>query len=488
MPPVARRTFLKWSALGLGAAIVSRNSGSVWAQPAGANDAIRVAVVGFNWRGDELIQELVKEPGVRIAALCDLDAAVLAREAEALGKLKIKVLTTTDVRELLPRTDIDAFILATGTRWHALLTIWACQAGKDVYVEKPVSRTIWEGRQMIAAAAKYGRIIQSGTQLRSDSGLAEAERVINSGEFGKIKSIRAIVYRPRDGIGRRAPWYPDNLNYDLFCGPTPMVPLEREKLHYDWHWSWLTGNGDIGNLGVHVLDIARRFGPPAGRPRRVLTVGARLGVDDAGETPNTALAVLDYPGVPVVFELRGMPAPAKAEPETYRGIRNGVVVQCEGGSYAGYVGGAFFDAQGRELRKVPGDGGATHFGNFFAAMRSRRAAGLRAPIETGHGSTSLCHYSNISYRTGRPAGWKEIQSAFEPIADAHSALEGLGKHLALRGVGPDRQRLTLGPWIELEKDRDGIAGVAGGDPALLAKARGFLHEPQRPPYSIPELA
>jgi predicted dehydrogenase len=488
MPPVARRTFLKWSALGIGTAFATRNVGSVWAQPTGANDAIRVAVIGFNWRGDELIQELVKTPGVRIAALCDLDPAVLAREVGMLRKLNLTVLATTDVRELLPRPDIDAFIIATGTRWHALLTIWACQAGKDVYVEKPVSRTIWEGRQMIAAAGKYHRIVQSGTQLRSDSGLAEAERAINAGEFGKIKSIRAVVYRPRDGIGRRAPWYPDNVNYDLFCGPTPMVPLEREKLHYDWHWSWLTGNGDIGNLGVHVLDIARRFGPPSGRPRRVLSVGARLGVDDAGETPNTAVVVLDYPGVPVVFELRGMPAPAKATPETYHGIRNGVVVRCEGGSYAGYVGGAFFDAKGREIRKVPGDGGATHFENFFAAMRSRRTEDLKAPIETGHGSTSLCHYGNISYRTGRPAGWKEVQAAFEPITDARAALEGLGQHLATRGIDPDRQRLTLGPWIELEKERDGIAGVAGGDPALLAKARSFLHEPQRPPYVIPELA
>jgi len=137
---------------------------------------------------------------------------------------------------------------------------------------------------------------------------------------------------------------------------------------------------------------------------------------------------------------------------------------------------------------VPGDGGATHFENFFAAMRSRRKTDLRAPIETGHGSTSLCHYGNISYRTGRPAAWKDVQAAFEPVADAGSAIEGLGRHLAAQGIDPNRQRLTLGPWLDLAADRDGIAGVAGGDPALLAKARSFLQEPQRPPYVIPELA
>lgn len=488
MSSLPRRSFLKWSAAAVGAVALGRGTPSTWAQPVGANDAIRVVVIGFNWRGGELIQQLLKTPGVRIAALCDVDPVVLAREVEALRAQKISVIAHTDVRFFITRDDIDAFVIATGTRWHAALTVWACQAGKDVYVEKPVSRTIWEGQQMIAAAAKYQRVVQSGTQLRSDTGLDEAVRTINSGEFGKIQSIRAVVYRPRDGIGRREPWYPDNLDYNLYCGPSAMVPLEREKLHYDWHWSWSTGNGDLGNLGVHVLDIARRFGPPAGPPRRVIAVGARLGVDDAGETPNTVLAVLDYPGVPVVFELRGMPVTsANAAPDTYRGIRNGVVVQCEGGSYAGYVGGAFHDAKGREIRKVPGDGGATHFENFFAAMRSRRTQDLRAPIETGHGSTSLCHYGNISYRTGRPAAWKDVQAAFEPVADARSAIEGLGKHLAARGIDPDRQRLTLGPWLELEAGRDGIAGVQGGDASLLARARSFLQEPMRPPYVIPDL-
>ena len=486
MPSLNRRNFLKWSAAAAGVGAVVRWPTSTWAQPAGANDAIRLAVVGFNSRGVELIEQLLQTRGVRIAALCDVDPAILARQVEALRAKRIEVYATTDARELLARKDLDALVIATGTRWHALLTGWACQAGKDVYVEKPVCRTIWEGRRMVEAAAKYGRVVQSGTQLRSDTGLAEAVREVNAGRLGKVQWIRAVIYRPRDGIGRRRPWYPTALNYDLFCGPTPVVPLERERLHYDWHWSWSTGNGDLGNLGVHVLDIARRFGSHDAPPRRIVSVGARFGVDDAGETPNTQIAVLDYPGFPVVLELRGMLAKPGTKPETFRGIRSGVVVQCEGGSYAGYIGGAMFDAAGRELRKVPGDGGATHFENFFAAMRSRRTQDLAAPIETGFGSTGLCHYGNISHRIGRPARWAEIQAALETVGPAREALDGFGQHLAAHGIDPDRERLTLGPWLQLEPRQDGIAGVEGGDAALLAKARSLLQEPARPPYVLPE--
>ena len=486
MSSLTRRRFLKLSATAAGVGALARFPAPAWAQPTGANDAIRVAVIGFNWRGQELIDQLVQTRGVRIAALCDLDPVILARGVEALRAKKVLVHATTDARELLTRSDVDAFVIATGTRWHALLAIWACQAGKDVYVEKPVCRTIDEGRRMIAAAKKYGRVMQAGTQLRSDVGLAEAVRHVNGGAMGKIKWIRAVVYRPRDGIGRRRPWYPDTVNYDLFCGPSPMVPLEREKLHYDWHWSWDTGNGDAGNLGVHVLDIARRFGNHDQRPRRVLSAGARLGVDDAGETPNTQLTILDYPDFPVVLDLRGMPAlKGQAAPETFRGTRSGVVVECEGGSYAGYVGGAIYDAAGREVRKIPGDGGATHFDNFFAAMRSRRTQDLAAPIETGHGSTALCHYGNISHRIGRAVAWKEIESAFASIDPAREALAGLGEHLTARGIA--RDRLTLGHWLELDPQSDGVSGISGGDPALLDRARSLLEEPQRPPYILPNL-
>jgi predicted dehydrogenase len=484
MNPINRRGFLQWSAAAAGLGALGLRPGSAWAQPAGSNDSIRVAVVGFNARGGELIQQLLNTRGVRISALCDVDPAILAREVEALRARKINVHATTDARELLARSDVDALVLATGTRWHALLTVWACQAGKDVYVEKPVCRTIHEGRRMIAAARKFGRVVQSGTQLRSDTGIAEAVRHINEGGLGRIRWIRAVVYRPREGIGRRRPWYPDTLNYDLFCGPTPVVPLERERLHYDWHWSWHTGNGDLGNLGVHVLDIARRFGGNDAPPRRIVSAGARLGVDDAGETPNTQIAVLDYPRFPVVFELRGMPARRGAEAESFRGIRSGVVVQCEGGSYAGYIGGAIFDPSGREIRKVPGDAGVTHMANFLAAMRSRRPQDLAASIETGHGSTALCHYGNISHRIGRPARWTEVQAAFEPVGPAREALDGLGQHLGAHGI--DRDRLTLGPWLELASKGDGIAGVGGGDENLLARARSLLEEPQRPPYLIPD--
>lgn len=483
MRPLSRRTFLQLSTVSAAAAL----SRSTWARAAGANEAIRVAVVGFASKGAGHIRQLLRTPGVRISALCDVDPAILAREVAFLKTQEVKVFSTTDARHLLTRDDVDALLIATSTHWHALLAIWACQAGKDVYVEKPVSRTIWEGRKMIEAAQRYGRIVQSGTQLRSDSGIAEAVQLMRSGELGRVQSIHALAYSLRESIGRREPWYPDHLDYELFCGPTPVVPLERQKLHYDWHWMWATGNGDMSNLGVHALDIARRFVGDASRPRGIVSVGGRFARDDVAETPNTQLAFFDYPEVPVTFESRGLPAqPGTRTMDQYRGIRSGVVVQCEGGYYAGYIGGALYDKDGRQLRKIPGDGGARHLVNFLEAMRSRRAQDLAAPIETGHTSTAICHYANVSYRIGRRAAPEVARQAFAKSEHAQAGFDRMKQHLVAHGIDLERDQLQVGCWLTPDPETDGVTSVGNGDERTLQAARFLLKEAQRPAFAIPE--
>lgn len=489
MKTLNRRAFLKTSALAVGAGVASRYvATSAWAQPAGANEAVRVAVVGFHNKGAQHIRTLQKIPGARIVALCDVDPKVLAKEVEGLQANNINVFATTDFRQLLTRKDIDALIIAVSTHWHGLMTVLACQAGKDVYIEKPVSHHVWEGRKMIEAAEKYGRIVQAGTQFRSDTGIPEVIAWLKEGQLGKIQWIHGMWYAVREDIGRKAPWYPDWLDYDLFCGPTPLVPLDRPQLHYDWHWKWSTGNGDMSNLGVHMMDIARRIAGHDTLPRRVLGFGGRFVHDDAAETPNTQFTIFDYEKIPLFFEARALPAkPGVRYQDPYRNIRNGVIVQCEGGYYSGYAGGAAYDKDGKQIKRFTGDGGAGHIANFIGAVRSRKTAELNAPIQVGHVSSAICHYGNISYRSGRTAPPTEVQRAAEAFPQAVETLGRIKQHLAAHNVDIEKQHLTLGRWVDVDIAQEGIAAIDGADAATLERARYWLKETQRPPYVIPEV-
>lgn len=487
MKALDRRSFLKSSALAATAGLAARYVPSVRAQPTGANGDIRVAVIGFNAQGKSHINQLLKIPGVRLVALCDVDPQILAeRAAEVKAQRPGDLFLTTDLREIIAHRDIDAVTIAAPNHWHAVATIWACQAGKDVYVEKPVAHTIWEGRQMIAAAAKYRRIVQAGTQFRSDVGLPAAIAHLRDGSLGKIEYVHALWYKARGDIGKKLPWYPSGLNYDLFCGPAPVVPLERGRLHYDWHWMWATGNGDLANLGVHCVDIARRFGAQTASPGRVLSVGGRYVHNDAAETPNTQLTLFDFPEVPIFFETRGLPMkPGMRAMDRHKGISTGVVVQCEGGYYAGYNGGATYDNDGKQIQRFPGDGGGGHMANFIAAVRSRRTADLNGPITEGHASTATCLFGNISYRTGRPAAFGAVRDAFSRLPAAQETLDRLKVHLETNGIDLSKQPLTLGHWVQTDGG-DGIAAVEGADSAVLERARFLLRETHRAPYAVPE--
>ena len=336
-------------------------------RPGGPNDAVNVAVIGLGsttavggvgGRGHQLIGRLRETPGVKIVALCDADQAHLDRELEAARDHGEKVAAYRDPREVFDDKGVDAVVVALPNHWHALATVWACQAGKDVYVEKPFSYDLWEGRQMVAAARKYGRMVQVGTQNRSSAFLRRVFDRLRGGELGAIRFAHALVYRARDGIGTvDAPTPPPRTaDYDLWCGPAPKGPLMRKQLHYEWHWFWDTGNGEMGNNGIHVIDVCRWALGQDRTPPRAMSIGGRFGLRDCGETANTHIALLDFQPAPLICEVRNVSAgKGAAAMGKFRGQNKGVVIDCEGGYFAGDAsGGAFFDRQGKKVQDLGG--------------------------------------------------------------------------------------------------------------------------------------
>ncbi|MET0413087.1 MAG: Gfo/Idh/MocA family oxidoreductase, partial [Polyangiaceae bacterium] len=425
--------------------------------------------------------------GVRVVALCDVDRAALERSMEAARALGDQPKGFEDYRDLLAQPDIDAVVIATPNHQHTLQAIWALQAGKDVFVEKPVSHDLWEGQQLVRAANKYGaRIVQSGMQNRSSSAIAEAIAWQRAGHIGKVTAARALCCKRRESIGKTTgpQPVPSSVNYDLWLGPLPQGPLRRSRFHYDWHWQWATGNGDVGNQGNHQLDVARRFLGQAGLPLRVSSAGGRLGYSDDGETPNTLVVRYDYPGAPLLLELRGLPARAGAEPmDEYRGLSVGNVIECEGGYLvvpaADYSSAQAFDAKGKLLREWRG--GHRHYDNFISALRSRKASDLNAPIVEGQISSALSHLANLSQRLGHPAHTVEVSKSFasEPLlADAFARMN---QHLKQNGIDTSRAPLQLGAALTL----DGKTGALTGEHAAAAMQQS--RREYRKPFVVPEI-
>ena len=470
---ITRRTFLKTTALAAAGASLSARS---WSQVVGANGDIRIAVVGLNGRGKSHMEMFPAVPGVRVVALCDVDSAVLARAAQRYSIPD----TTADIRDLLSRSDIDAVTLATPNHWHALMGIWACQAGKDVYVEKPVSHSIWEGRQLAAAAAKYNRIACAGTQARSAPCIAEAVAWVRAGNLGRILVSRGFCYKRRPSIGLTVgpQPIPSSVNYDLWLGPAPYGPLRRKSLHYDWHWVWPTGNGDVGNQGPHQMDIARWFlGEPKVAPH-CIAVGGRLGYVDDGRTPNTLSLVHDYPAAPLVFEVRGLPAgTGQSKMDNYRGIGIGNIVQCEGGYVAvpaTYTSAAAYDNAGKLIRKF--EGGASHAANFIAAVRARDPSLLHISVAESHVSSSLCHYANISYLLGQTQSPDEIREKLSARPLLAESFGRMAEHLSANGVDLRATPARLGVPLEIDPESQRTPDEA---------ANRLLTQSYRPPYVVP---
>jgi predicted dehydrogenase len=391
----------------MGGALAASAAGTVL----GANDRINVGVIGLRGRGRDHIESLAGIDGCRIAGICDIDEAQIGRAQELLAQLKCPPAKAyRDLRQMLESKDIDAVSVATPNHWHVLATVWACQAGKDVYVEKPLSHNIWEGRRAVEAARKYDRIVQVGMQARSLEHYRRAIDLVQHNAIGKVYLAKCLCYKRRMSIGRKPDGpVPPGVDYELWRGPAGPRPFNPNRFHYNWHWFWDTGNGDIANQGVHEMDIARWGLGKHTAPGKVSSLGGKFVYDDDQETPNTQLAAFRYDDCQQEFEVRGLITGGEGEmvredDKHYIGV---IFLGSEGYLTVDCNGFQVFMGEKRErtqhMNYTESEEWATrpHFENFLKAVRSRKTADLNCDVLEGHISATLCHIANTSYRVGR---------------------------------------------------------------------------------------
>ncbi|MGL4424259.1 MAG: Gfo/Idh/MocA family protein, partial [Gemmataceae bacterium] len=332
--------------------------------------------------------------------------------------------------------------------WHSLMAIWAMRAGKDVYVEKPVSHNVREGRLMVEASRKYNRICQTGTQSRSTTGMRQAIGYVRSGKIGDVNLAYGTCYKPRKSIGKvDGPQpTPKSMDYDLWCGPARMLPPTRKSVHYDWHWVWEYGNGDLGNQGIHEMDKARWGLGVESLPERVLALGGRFGYIDDGETANTQLCLYDYGTKKILFEVRGLPT------KDYRGAMVGnIFVGTEGYVVCpNYSSGTVFDKDGKKVTDFKGGGEDLHFANFVKAVRSRKREDQNADILEGHLSSAMCHLGNISYRLGTPGGLSAEVPGLSDLPAGADSLKRLMTHLTDNKLEPEKLAGRIGTLLTID--------------------------------------
>jgi predicted dehydrogenase len=433
----SRRSFLKTAAKG---AVIASVAPSVLNAEAtapeiipeeakGANDRLRIAVLGVNGRGVTHYEEIMKlapTANVEVVVLCDPDMEVLQKRAsEFEQKFGKKVMIEQDFRKTYDDKNIDAVTIASPNHWHTLQTIWACQAGKDVYVEKPATHNIYEGKKMIEAAYKYNRIVQHGVQLRSSVAINEAIQYLRDGLIGRVYMSRGLVFRWRPDIGDKgvSPT-PPGLNYDLWCGPAPMRPFSRNLVHYNWHWHWNYGNGDVGNQGIHETDLCMWGLGVTSLPERITSMGGKFLWDDCKEVPEIQTSVYHYPKEKKIiqFEVRNWCTnleDGSGVGNIFYGDKGYLVVK-------GYDTYATFLGEKRDpgpARSEPGEL-TLHFQNWFDAIRARDMSIQTGPVQTGQLASSLAHLGNISYRLGRQLEFDPVAERFigEDEAEANSML------------------------------------------------------------------
>jgi predicted dehydrogenase len=427
---LSRRAFLGASAA---AAIAAGATGRKTVL--GANDRIRVACIGIRGQGGGHIKNFLGMDDCEVVALCDVDQNVLEGRAKGVQEASGKMPKTyRDIRELLADDGIDAVSIAMPNHWHSLATVWACMAGKDVYVEKPLSHNIYEGRQVVAAAEKHGRIVQHGTQRRSDARWIRAFQRMREGVIGDVYMARALCFKPRGSIGmgqEMAP--PPHLDWNLWQGPAQERPYmdypDKEGdhgiyVHYNWHWFWDYGNGDIGNQGVHQMDIAV-WGMDKGMPVKVSSAGGRYTYEDQAETPNTQTTTFTYAdGTMSVFEVRGRFT------NDEQGTKIGNLFY---GSEGHFAEGADFNFLNPKGEVIPDDKDLAEmvsvdgnpFRNFLNAVRSRKQEDVHGTAMDGHISSVHCHLANIAYRVGTTLEFDPATERFTGNgAEAANALLG----------------------------------------------------------------
>jgi len=413
---IQRRHFIVSAGIALTAAQATR--------AVGANDRIRVGIVGLGGRGKDHMDLYMAAAGAEIAALCDIDPAALDRATEyVMSHSPAKPAAYADMRALFANREVDAVSMPLPNHWHALATIWACQAGKDVYIEKPASHNVFEGLRMIDAARKYKRIVQVGSQSRSMAHKQRAIGMLHEGALGKLYMVKAICFKRRPSIGHAPDGpAPAGVNWDMFLGPAPKRPFNALRFKYNWHWFWDTGNGDIGNMGPHELDTARWALRKDPLPTEVVSVGGKYVVDDDRETPNMQYADFDYGDARIVFESRGLLTGTEGDlPKDKNGDMIGNLFYGSDGwmsmdiygmrMYKGEKREKVFDERGDEST-LP------HVVNFLEAVRSRDPGHLHADIAVGAVTAAMAHIANISYRLGRRLKFDPVTMQFPGDAEA----------------------------------------------------------------------
>lgn len=473
-----------------------------WTRAIGANEDVRVAVIGFNGRGSGHINSLLGIKGVRLVALCDVDDKVMAKHVASLAKKNITVKQYKDFRECCADPEIDAITIATPNHSHTLIAMTGIANGKHVYVEKPVSHNLWEGRKLVEAAAiaeKKGMIVQHGMQRRSAPGWQAAMDWVKAGHIGKVQLSRGINFKARKSIGKvTAPTQPDanvriagefrdtggkpqivDVDYKLWSAPRPVMPMKREQFHYDWHWQWAYGNGDIGNQGPHQLDVARwALGNPERLPKRVMSFGGRWGYDDDGETANNQLAFYQWAeGAPLLFDNRGLPMKdmnwAKGYEPVYRingktgAPRIGNVIHCEGGFVAESKA---YDNDGNTLTKFDNfDEGANHMRNFIDSIRAGKLVNSNLHVAHGYHAAALSQLANISYRLGKQMRHEEVK---ERLAGDKAGLETLADfitNLEANKIDLAADKIVAGPWLDFDPVSEKFTGAFADEANKMAQ-------------------
>lgn len=477
MNRILRRGFLKSTAAVGAVASVSSTGFSM------ANEEIRLGFIGCGSRAGEHMKTFRNIKGTKMVAFCDPDSKkVLAAQETYSPSAK----GFADLRKLIDDKEIDAVVISACNHWHCLASIWAMQAGKDVYVEKPLSHSQWEGRQTVLAARKYNRICQVGTQQRSDPMQAEIKKFLHEEKaLGSILSARVNRYGVRAAIGKRSTPLPidTKVDYNLWLGPAQDRPIYRDKLHYDWHWDWNTGSGEMGNWGVHVLDDLRNnvFLDKVSLPKRIFGGGGRIAWNDAGETPNVHFVYFDTGSVPVVIGLSNLPAKSGGEkPPAVPGPESGYIAFCEGGRYEGQRGrGAAYDMDGKLIKKFSGNsGGDLHQENFLEAVRSRNTSILKSDVQVGHDTTGWCNLANIAFRTGKAYRTEDAESLNVP--EWKQMLGEMGQHLSNHGLNMDEAGLRLGPMLTIDAKTEQFVGNDS------EQANKLLRREYRAPFVVPE--
>ncbi len=485
---INRRHFLQGT-VGVAAGLTEIRYNSAWANAYQANNKIRVGIVGLHGYGQTLITRAKAAPNVDIVALCDVDSVILVNTKSSIGG---RIVGYLDYRDMIARTDIDAILIATPNHWHAMMATWAMQTGKDVYCETPLAHNVSESKSMYEFAQYYKCMLQIGTQQRSEPGILDAVQWVQEGNIGKILNIHGFWFENRENIGLVDPYIPTRTGnpnfFDMYQGRAPYEPIRRNSVHYDWHWMWETGNGDLGNMGIHVLDTAYMFAGITAPPTRVISIGRRFKLDDAGETPTAQLTILDYPEYPIVLEIRSL-----GVDEAIFGMSSGVVVYCENGYYAGFRGGGTaYDYDNHEIQSFTGDGGEMHLQGFFNAVRSRNPGDLTASVELITPANTGILTANASLRMGPETHIDAIRTALVDYPFGSERLESMVTYLADRDVDLEVTPFNMGPWLFFDNKNNRITRVNNDDKNINENdrvniANTLISDTYREPYVMPKI-